>query len=217
MGIDFILGFMDNKIFGFVNNIELFVMIILNNFVNVIVIMFFFNFSFFSKIMVSWGNIEKIEIIYNIWGFGMVVQDWGVQIVFIEEIIVYGVNKEMYFIDGFVVFLVDVIGKEYVFVMWMFEVVFMIVGIEDVIMVQIILFVFNFIVIFVMYNGGIFINGQFFIVNLNKYQMFYVYDVIGDFMGIKIVVDKVVIVMIGNKKVVVKDMMMCISLDYLVE
>lgn len=54
---------------------------------------------------------------------------------FIEEIIVYGVNKEMYFIDGFVVFLVDVIGKEYVFVMWMFEVVFMIVGIEDVIMV----------------------------------------------------------------------------------
>lgn len=47
--------------------------------------------------------------------------------------------------------------------------------------------------------------------------MFYVYDVIGDFMGIKIVVDKVVIVMIGNKKVVVKDMMMCISLDYLVE
>lgn len=217
MGIDFILGFMDNKIFGFVNNIELFVMIILNIFVNVIVIMFFFNFSFFSKIMVSWGNIEKIEIIYNIWGFGMVVQDWGVQIVFIEEIIVYGVNKEMYFIDGFVVFLVDVIGKEYVFVMWMFEVVFMIVGIEDVIMVQIILFVFNFIVIFVMYNVGIFINGQFFIVNLNKYQMFYVYDVIGDFMGIKIVVDKVVIVMIGNKKVVVKDMMMCISLDYLVE
>lgn len=47
--------------------------------------------------------------------------------------------------------------------------------------------------------------------------MFYVYDVIGDFMGIKIVVDKVVIVMIGNKKVVVKDMMMCFSLDYLVE
>lgn len=73
MGIDFILGFMDNKIFGFVNNIELFVMIILNIFVNVIVIVFFFNFSFFSKIMVSWGNIEKIEIIYNIWGFGMVV------------------------------------------------------------------------------------------------------------------------------------------------
>lgn len=93
MGTDFILGFMENKISGSANNIELFVTTTSNTPANVTVTTPLFNPSFSSKITVSRGNIEKIEITYNIRGSGTAVQDRGVQIVSTEEITVYGVTR----------------------------------------------------------------------------------------------------------------------------
>lgn len=217
MGTDFILGFMDNKISGSANNIELFVTTTSNTPANVTVTTPLFNPSFSSKITVSRGNIEKIEITYNIRGSGTAVQDRGVQIVSTEEITVYGVNKEMYSTDGFVAFPVDAIGKEYVLATWTSEAVFMIVGTEDATTVQITLSASNPTATSVTYNGGTFTNGQSFTVNLNKYQTFHAYDVTGDFTGTKIAADKVVTVMTGNKKVAVKDTMTRTSSDHLVE
>lgn len=217
MGKDFILGFMENKISGSANNIELFVTTTSNTPATVTVTTPLFNPSFSQVTTVSRGNIEKIEITYNIRGSGTAVQDRGVQVTSTEEITVYGVNKEMYSTDGFVAFPVDAIGKQYILATWTTEAEFMVIGTEDGTTVQVTLSASNPTATSVTYNGGTYTNGQTFSVSLNKYQTFHALSTTGDFTGTKIVADKVVTVMTGNRKVAVRDSMTRTSSDHLVE
>ena len=217
MGKDFILGFMENKISGSANNIELFVTTTSNTPAAVTVTTPLFNPSFSQVTTVSRGNIEKIEITYNIRGSGTGVQDRGVQVTSTEEITVYGVNKEMYSTDGFVAFPVDAIGKQYILATWTTEAEFMVIGTEDGTTVQVTLSASNPTATSVTYNGGTYTNGQTFSVSLNKYQTFHALSTTGDFTGTKIVADKVVTVMTGNRKVAVRDSMTRTSSDHLVE
>lgn len=217
MGTEFILGFMENKISGSANNIELFVTTTSNTPADVTVTTPLYNPSFSESTSVSRGNIKKIELTHNIRGSGTQVQDKGVRIVSTQEITVYGVNKEMYSTDGFVAFPVDAIGKEYILSTWTNEAEFMIIGTEDGTTVQITLSSSNPTATSVSYNGGTYSNGQTFTVSLNKYQTFHALSTSGDFTGTKVVSDKVVTVMTGNRKVAVKDTMTRSSSDHLVE
>lgn len=44
----------------------------------------------------------------------------GIRVKVFDEVVIYGVNKEMYFCDGFVGFFLDVLLDEYYLVMWFF-------------------------------------------------------------------------------------------------
>ncbi|XP_061172014.1 uncharacterized protein LOC133181544 [Saccostrea echinata] len=217
MGTEFILGFMENKISGTANNIELFVTTTSNTPADITVTTPLFDPSFSETTTVSRGNIKKLELTYNIRGSGTAVENKGVRIVSTQEITVYGVNKERYSTDGFVAFPVDAIGLEYVLATWKSEAVFMIIGTEDGTTVQITLSSSNPTATSITYNGATYSNGQTLSVSLNKYQTFHAFSSSGDFTGTKLVSNKVITVMTGNRKVAVKDSMTRSSSDHLVE
>ncbi|XP_062574881.1 IgGFc-binding protein-like [Saccostrea cucullata] len=127
----------------------------------------------------------------------------GISISADEEIVVYGVNREVYSDDAYLALPTDVLGKEYYTISYSpsyYYCVFAVIGVHDHTRVHIKLA--NHPNISVNFHGHVYHRNQWINVTLNRFSTFEISSV-GDLTGSHIIANKPVGVISGNKKAVV--------------
>ncbi|KAK3092135.1 hypothetical protein FSP39_025493 [Pinctada imbricata] len=217
-GDEFIIGFMDNKI---LQNKDLEPEIFITTNENVTVTVHITapkaqGLHLDQTFTLTRGDVKQIKVPQALRHHETELTSKGILIQSDHEIVVYGINKEVYSDDGYLALPTDALGKTYYTANYKtyYYAVFLVVGVQDSTHVSIQLTTDN--PVNVTFKGKHYKGGDWINVTMNRLDSLEIHSV-GDLTGTKIVGDKPLSVLSGNKKAVVEDGLGGNSRDHLVE
>ncbi|XP_062620365.1 uncharacterized protein LOC134281944 [Saccostrea cucullata] len=155
-----------------------------------------------SSFTISKGQVKQLFLDQNIRMDGSAKGTKGILIRATDEVVVYGINKELYSCDGFVALPTDVISNDYYVVSWYpstYQSQLLVVGAHDGTSVSV-NFGSSLGSRYVSYGGKKYYKGNTVTEKLDKYGTWQLTTAKGDFTGTRVVANKPVAVFSGNRK-----------------